>query len=350
MPLPSQTMATTEHNLIAGVDEAGRGALAGPIVVAAVILPTYFLIKSPREVESKNPLQATKEAMVEAALKLKNKPGLCLVDGKEEILIPGVPTQSIIGGDRQSINIAAASIVAKVTRDAIMKKNNKGYPNPIHLQAIFQYGICSLHRKTYEPIKSLVSELGYLGTLPIINPECVELALKLALALQAKISPIIIFDRKIYHYYDLPKGYQITQNRQTLANSGYLPLITSSGIKNIPLRNLQLEEDTAKSFYTEEGIELDFNRAGNPLIELTTEPIFHNSEETILFLRQLQNLLRYLDISEAKMEKGQLRVDLNFSLNLADDYQTPRYEVKNLNSFNAIEKVLKYEINKHHQL
>ncbi|KLL03303.1 MAG: aspartyl/glutamyl-tRNA(Asn/Gln) amidotransferase subunit B [Mycoplasmataceae bacterium CE_OT135] len=193
-------------------------------------------------------------------------------------------------------------------------------------------------------------ELGYLGTLPIINPKCVELALKLALALQAKISPVIIFDRKIYHYYDLPKGYQITQSRQTLANYGYLPLITSKGIKNISLRNLQLEEDTSKSFYTEEGIELDFNRAGNPLIELTTEPIFHNSEETILFLRQLQNLLRYLDISEAKMEKGQLRVDLNFSLNLADNYQTPRYEVKNLNSFNAIEKVLKYEINKHHQL
>jgi len=187
--------------------------------------------------------------------------------------------------------------------------------------------------------------------LPIINPECIELAIKLSLVLQAKISPVIIFDRKIYHYYDLPKGYQITQYRQTLAKSGYLPLITPSGkVTNIPLRNLQLEEDTAKSFYTNESIELDFNRAGNPLIELVTEPIFHNSEETILFLRQLQNLLRYLDISEAKMEKGQLRVDLNFSLNLADDYQTPRYEVKNLNSFNAIEKVLKYEINKHQQL
>ncbi|CAH1762981.1 12684_t:CDS:1, partial [Entrophospora sp. SA101] len=193
-------------------------------------------------------------------------------------------------------------------------------------------------------------ELGYLGTLPTINPECIELAIKLALALQAKISPLIIFDRKIYHYYDLPKGYQITQYRQPLANSGYLPLITPSGIINIPLRNLQLEEDTAKSFYTQESIELDFNRAGNPLIELVTEPVFHNSEETILFLRQLQNLLRYLDISEAKMEKGQLRVDLNFSLNLADNYQTPRYEVKNLNSFNAIERVLKYEIDKHQQL
>jgi aspartyl-tRNA(Asn)/glutamyl-tRNA(Gln) amidotransferase subunit B len=194
-------------------------------------------------------------------------------------------------------------------------------------------------------------ELGYLGTLPIINPECIELALKLALVLQTKISPLIIFDRKIYHYYDLPKGYQITQHRQTLASSGYLPLIIPGGkIKNVPLRNLQLEEDTAKSFYTEEGIELDFNRAGNPLVELTTEPIFHNSEETVLFLRQLQNLCRYLDVSEAKMEKGQLRVDLNFSLNLADDYRTPRYEVKNLNSFNAIERVLKYEINKHQQL
>ncbi|RHZ37240.1 ribonuclease HII [endosymbiont GvMRE of Glomus versiforme] len=189
-----------EHNLIVGVDETGRGALAGPIVVAAVILPIYFrspliqdskilkpwqrnkayeiirqkaleysiIIKSPREVENKNPLQATKEAMVEATLKLKNKPSLCLVDGKEEIIISGIPTQSIIGGDRKSINIAAASIIAKVTRDAIMKnlhkkyprydwENNKGYPNPTHLQAIFKHGICSLHRKTYEPIKSLVS-------------------------------------------------------------------------------------------------------------------------------------------------------------------------------------------------
>jgi aspartyl-tRNA(Asn)/glutamyl-tRNA(Gln) amidotransferase subunit B len=186
--------------------------------------------------------------------------------------------------------------------------------------------------------------------LPIINPECIELALRFALACQMKINPTVLFDRKIYHYFDLPKGYQITQYRQPLASFGYLPLITSKGIKNIPLKNLQMEEDTAKTFYTEKGIELDFNRAGNPLIELTTEPIFHNSEQAIFFLQQLQYLLRYLDISEAKMEKGQLRVDLNFSLNLADHYQTPRYEVKNLNSFNNIEKALQYEISKHQQL
>jgi ribonuclease HII len=189
-----------KHSLIVGIDEAGRGALAGPIVVAVVVLPPYFqsafiqdskilkpkqrneayeiikknaleyetIVKGPREVEEKNPLQTTKEAMVEAALKLKNRPELCLVDGQEKIKIPGILSRSIIGGDRKSISIAAASIVAKVTRDAIMKnlhqkyphydwENNKGYPNPTHLQAIFKHGICSLHRKTYEPIKSLIS-------------------------------------------------------------------------------------------------------------------------------------------------------------------------------------------------
>jgi ribonuclease HII len=147
--------------LVAGIDEAGRGALAGPIVVAAVVLPPYFqsvfiqdskvlkpkqrneayeiikknaleyeaIVKGPREVEEKNPLQTTKEAMIEAALKLKNRPELCLVDGQEEIKIPGILSRSIIGGDRKSISIAAASIVAKVARDAIMKNLHQKYPH-----------------------------------------------------------------------------------------------------------------------------------------------------------------------------------------------------------------------------
>jgi ribonuclease HII len=97
-------------------------------VIRKIALEYSVAIKGPREVESKNPLQTTKEAMVETALKLKNKPDFCLVDGKEEIIIPNIPTQSIIGGDRKSINIAAASIVAKVTRDAIMRDLHKRYP------------------------------------------------------------------------------------------------------------------------------------------------------------------------------------------------------------------------------
>lgn len=188
-----------DYPLIAGVDEAGRGALAGPVVVAAIILPTGFqnyliqdskilspsqrkkvyrivkkvalecvvVFKSSQEIEEKNPLGATKEAMATALLTLKNKPDLCLVDGKEKIVVAGMKTLSIVGGDRKSINIAAASILAKVTRDEFMQKlhwkyplynwyENKGYPNKSHLLALFHHGICDLHRKTYEPIKSLL--------------------------------------------------------------------------------------------------------------------------------------------------------------------------------------------------
>jgi aspartyl-tRNA(Asn)/glutamyl-tRNA(Gln) amidotransferase subunit B len=187
-------------------------------------------------------------------------------------------------------------------------------------------------------------ELGYLGTLPIINYEVISLGLKLASALEMKINPILLFDRKIYNYFDLPKGYQITQQEVPFAIDGYLPIIE---IKKIAIRNLQLEEDTAKSSYSKEGIKLDFNRAGNPLIELVTEPVFQKVETVLIFIKQLQNLCRYLDVSEAKMEQGQLRIDLNFSLKFLDNYSTPRYEIKNLNSLANIEKALKCEISKH---
>jgi len=189
-----------------------------------------------------------------------------------------------------------------------------------------------------------------LGVLPIINPEVICLGLKLASALEMKINKTILFDRKIYNYYDLPKGYQITQQRLPFANSGFLPIIKENEIERIPIKTLQLEEDTAKSTYSKEGVKLDFNRAGNPLIELVTEPVFHQVEAVLTFIKQLQNLLRYLEISEAKMEKGQLRVDLNFSLKLANYYSTPRYEIKNLNSLANIEKATKHEINKHQLL
>jgi len=189
-----------------------------------------------------------------------------------------------------------------------------------------------------------------LGVLPIINPEVIQLGLKLAAALEMKISPTILFDRKIYNYFDLPKGYQITQQELPFANSGYLPIIAANEIKKVPIKILQLEEDTAKSTYLQEEIKLDFNRAGNPLIELVTEPVFQQVETVLIFIKQLQNLLRYLGISQAKLEQGQLRVDLNFSLQLGDNYATPRYEIKNLNSLANIEKALKYEINKHQLL
>lgn len=193
-------------------------------------------------------------------------------------------------------------------------------------------------------------ELGYLGVLPIINSEVIYLGLKLASSLAMEISPVVLFDRKIYNYFDLPKGYQITQQQVPFAISGYLPIINENGLRKIPIKLLQLEEDTAKSTYSKEQIKLDFNRAGNPLIELVTEPVFQKVETVLLFINQLQSLLRYLEISQAKMEQGQLRIDLNFSLQLGNNYVTPRYEVKNLNSLANIEKALQYELHKHQLL
>lgn len=192
--------------------------------------------------------------------------------------------------------------------------------------------------------------MGYLGVLPVINPEVIDLGLKLAAALKMRISPLVLFDRKIYNYFDLPKGYQITQQEKPLATAGYLPIIQGGKIEKIPIKSLQLEEDTAKSSYNSGEVELDFNRAGNPLIELVTEPVFSQVETVLIFIKQLQNLCRYADISHAKMEKGQLRVDLNFSLQMGKNYVTPRYEIKNLNSLANIEKSVKYEITKHREL
>ncbi|CAG8461171.1 12252_t:CDS:2 [Ambispora leptoticha] len=165
-----------------------------------------------------------------------------------------------------------------------------------------------------------------------------------------EVSKSIVFDRKIYNYFDLPKGYQITQQKLPLATLGYLPVIREDGIEEVPIKVLQIEEDTAKSSYDTEGVKLDFNRAGNPLVELVTEPVFQTLEDVSRFVKQLQNLLRYLEVSEAKMEKGQLRIDLNVSLQLGDKYSTPRYEIKNLNSLANIEKAMKYEIKKHQLL
>lgn len=193
-------------------------------------------------------------------------------------------------------------------------------------------------------------ELGYLGTLPIINSEVIYSGLKLASTLGMKIKKTVIFDRKIYNYFDLPKGYQITQKESPLASSGYLPIVEENVIKKIPIKTLQLEEDTAKSIRDGGEIKIDFNRSGNPLIEIVTEPVFSQLKTVFNFIKQLQTLLRYLDVSEAKMEEGQLRIDLNFSLQFKKNYFTPRYEIKNLNSLANIEKALSYEINKHQLL
>ncbi|MBL7150247.1 MAG: Asp-tRNA(Asn)/Glu-tRNA(Gln) amidotransferase subunit GatB [Candidatus Pacebacteria bacterium] len=179
------------------------------------------------------------------------------------------------------------------------------------------------------------------GTLPVINKEAVRKVIKTGLALNCQIPEYSKFDRKNYFYPDLPKGYQISQEYMPLCRGGFLRIDN----KKIRIRNIHLEEDTGKLIHFE-GTDyslVDFNRAGIPLMELVTEPDLRSAKEARKFAEELQLILRYLSVSSADMEKGQLRVEVNISLSQNTKLGT-KVEIKNLNSFRAVKRGINYEI------
>lgn len=179
------------------------------------------------------------------------------------------------------------------------------------------------------------------GSLPVINKEAVRKTIKTGLALNCQIPEYSKFDRKNYFYPDLPKGYQISQLYQPLCREGFLEI---DG-KKIRIREVHLEEDTGRLIHEKDYSLVDFNRAGIPLMELATEPDITSAKEARKFAEELQLILRYLDVSEADMEKGEFRVEANISLRLqTTDKLGTKVEIKNLNSFRAVEKALDYEI------
>ena len=183
--------------------------------------------------------------------------------------------------------------------------------------------------------------LGHPGTLPVINKEAVSKVIKTGLALNCQISANSKFDRKNYFYPDLPKGYQISQYDLPLTKNGYLEI---NG-RLIKIRRVHLEEDTGRLVHpadTDYSL-VDFNRAGIPLMELVTQPDIHSAQEARKFAEELQLILRYLDVSSADMEKGQMRVEVNISLS-HDKRLGTKVEIKNLNSFRSVEKGVEYEI------
>lgn len=185
--------------------------------------------------------------------------------------------------------------------------------------------------------------MGHPGTLPVINWEAVRKVIKTGLALNCQIQENSKFDRKNYFYPDLPKGYQISQYDMPLCKGGVFEI----GGKKIRIRRLHLEEDTGRLLHPE-GADyslVDFNRAGVPLMELVTEPDISSAEEAWKFARELQLILRYLDVSNADMEKGQMRVEANISLGQNKKLGT-KVEIKNLNSFRAVERGIVYEIDR----
>jgi len=182
--------------------------------------------------------------------------------------------------------------------------------------------------------------LGYPGVLPVINKEAVKKVIKTGLALNCQISEYSKFERKNYFYPDLPKGYQISQYKTPLCKNGFLEI---EG-KKIRIRRVHLEEDTGRLLHFKNYSLVDFNRAGIPLMELVTEPDLRSEKEAKKFAEELQLILRYLGVSDADMEKGQMRIEANVSLAKKEGELGTKVEIKNLNSFKALQEALNFEI------
>lgn len=177
--------------------------------------------------------------------------------------------------------------------------------------------------------------MGHPGTLPVINKEAVKHVLKVGVAVGGELADFTEFDRKNYFYPDIPKGYQISQYAY--------PLVKGGELHGVALTRIHLEEDTARSQHAGGHSLVDFNRAGVPLMELVTEPVIHSAQEAGDFARELQLLLRTLGVSDADMEKGHLRVEVNISVS-KDTTLGTKTEIKNINSFRAAEKAIAFEI------
>ena len=192
---------------------------------------------------------------------------------------------------------------------------------------------------------------GHPGTLPVINKKAIEYGLRVAAALDCTIANTSIFARKNYFYPDLPKGYQITQYEQPLAENGKIILYTSAGEKTIRIRRVHFEEDTGKLTHVGSGETsaslVDLNRAGVPLLEIVTEPDFHSALEVRTYAEYLRALVRYLGVNSGDLEKGVMRIEPNISVRkIGVEELGTKVEIKNLNSFRALERGVAYEINR----
>ena len=187
---------------------------------------------------------------------------------------------------------------------------------------------------------------GQPGALPTLSEDVLEKALLLGKALKCKINEISTFDRKSYFYPDLPMGYQITQLYHPTNTQGQVSFFLDNytNEKTINIQDAHMENDTGKMIHVEGQAMLDFNRAGTPLVEIVTLPDFRTTEEVIEFLKELQRLVRFNDIADADLEKGQMRVDVNISVRKSEsDHFGTRVEVKNINSFGMIKRAIEHE-------
>jgi aspartyl-tRNA(Asn)/glutamyl-tRNA(Gln) amidotransferase subunit B len=195
--------------------------------------------------------------------------------------------------------------------------------------------------------------LGMPGSLPVLNRRALEFALKMALATGCRINPESVFARKNYFYPDLPKGYQISQYEQPLAEHGHLDIRVNGGVKRIGITRIHMEEDAGKLIHSEHRPVsfVDFNRTGVPLIEIVSEPDLRTPEEAVEYFKSLRNILLYLEICDGNMEEGSLRCDANISLRpVGQAAFGTKAELKNMNSFRFVRQALEYEIKRQRAL
>ena len=192
-----------------------------------------------------------------------------------------------------------------------------------------------------------VITLGHPGTLPKVNRKAIAYAIKMGLACNSEITRHNIFARKNYFYPDLPKGYQLTQDKGPICVGGTVPIQLADGRKKeVVLNRVHMEEDAGKSIHLAEEPDtlVDFNRAGTPLIEIVTEPDLHSPEEAYAFLTEVKKMVKYLDICDGNMEEGSLRCDANVSVMLKGSKELgKKVEVKNMNSFRNVFRAIEHE-------
>lgn len=201
-------------------------------------------------------------------------------------------------------------------------------------------------------------DMAFPGTLPVVNIEAVKKSLMASLILGCFQPEYLYFERKNYYYPDLPKGYQITQETKPapIGSYGKLEYEVEDEIKTAIINNIHLEEDSAQMTHEEEYSTINYNRAGVPLLELVTEPCFHNANEAVAFLETMRSIYQYSGISEADSKKGQIRCDVNVSIMKEDlddtnpDNYGTKVEIKNVNSFSAVKDAINYEINRQLEL
>lgn len=191
--------------------------------------------------------------------------------------------------------------------------------------------------------------LAHPGTLPKMNKKAIEYAIKMGLACNCEIEKQNYFARKNYFYPDLPKGYQVSQHTTPICKGGYVKIKTKETEKNIRLNRIHIEEDAGKSIHDtdETNTNIDYNRAGTPLIEIVTEPDINSAEETYAYLTELRKLVRYLEICDGNMEEGSFRCDVNISVRLKGEKKLgTKVEIKNLNSIRNAKRAVEHEANR----